>query len=644
MRPSRSTFRRLVPPLLLAAVAFAPAARAAVLDVSPTGTGTTCTAGSPCAMSTANSIVRPGDVVRVSPGTYTTAPDPAVSGTPTARITYVGNLAIPDAALITPGMTLKRKYITVKGMSFAGTVNFDRLSASPGQCAQFDSLAYCNVYHSLGMNQAKDCMVYMVNVTSGLGRFSMSTPATPIYDWTTPERDTVRRCTFRLGEQVTDGYHVVQIRGATNCVIDSNQVYIQMAPSLFQINPLIAYFMRYCELKDNKWHVVNTNGANQMLRWRDSTMFNRVYRDTILMMGSGNCRFAPSSAGSHVGTTDQNYFDGLLIKSSTNPSDYALYYQNGMRRDTLRNCVVIDSLGKAFTNGQVEKGTSLIDHCTFVGNSSYSVAEVIAGTNQWGNMWAADGRLVFTNNIVYQLQAGAPGTESAIGWMFSTPNDQLVSNGNLFYLPGRSPGRSIVYSVNGTGVTYVAPGPGTPWATNYGRDVNSYWGSPRFVDSTYTNFNPTPGPGSYAIGRALDGTDIGARRAAGPDATPPSTVGNLNAAEIYDNKVWLEWTAPGDDGMLGVAQAYELRYSTSPLDAGNFSGATAVVPQPVPLPGGTTQRALVTGLTPGATYYFALRARDEVSNWSGLSNVRQVTMSPTDTRAPAAVQDLTASP
>lgn len=618
---------------------------AATLEVSPTGTGSTCAPGSPCAMATANAVVRAGDVVRVLPGVYTTAPDPAVSGTPTARITYVGNLAIPDAVIISPGMTLKRKYITVKGMSFASSVYFDRLNANPGQCAQFDSLAYANVYHTLGMNQAKDCMAYRVNVTSGLGRFSMATPATPVYDWTTPERDTVRRCTFRLGEQIQDGYHVVLIRGATNCVIDSNQVYIQMNPVLpNEINPFIAFFMRYCELKDNRWQVLNTGGNNQMVRWRDSTQFNRVYRDSVIMSGSGNCRFAPSSAGSHVGTTTQNYFNGLYVKCSTSPSDYALYYQNGMRRDTLINCVVIDSLGKAFTNGQVEKGTSLIDHCTFVGNSTWSVFETLAGTNQWGDQWATDGRLVFTNNIVYQLKAGGAGSESGVGWMFSNSSNQLTSNGNLFFLPGKSPGRSIVYSVNGTGVTYSAPGPGTAWANAYGEDINSYWGSPRFIDSTYTNFDPRLGPGSFAIGRALDGTDIGARRASGPDVTAPSTIGNLGANQIDDNKVQLTWTAPGDDGNVGMAELYDLRHSTSPINAGNFASATPAFPAPLPQPAGTPQVHVVLGLTPGVLHYFAIRTRDNANNWSGISNVYSAVTTPTDLRPPDQVRDLTASP
>jgi chitodextrinase len=34
---------------------------------------------------------------------------------------------------------------------------------------------------------------------------------------------------------------------------------------------------------------------------------------------------------------------------------------------------------------------------------------------------------------------------------------------------------------------------------------------------------------------------------------------------------------------------------------------------------------VATGLKPGTTYWFALRARDEMMNWSALSNVVRVT-------------------
>ena len=85
--------------------------------------------------------------------------------------------------------------------------------------------------------------------------------------------------------------------------------------------------------------------------------------------------------------------------------------------------------------------------------------------------------------------------------------------------------------------------------------------------------------------------------------------------------VSLAWSAPGDDGQLGTATAYELRISFLPIDETTWSAATVVAGTPVPQPAGTPQRMVVGGLTPGTTYYFAIKTVDESGNWSLLSNV-----------------------
>lgn len=83
----------------------------------------------------------------------------------------------------------------------------------------------------------------------------------------------------------------------------------------------------------------------------------------------------------------------------------------------------------------------------------------------------------------------------------------------------------------------------------------------------------------------------------------------------------LRWTAVGDDSLAGLAAAYELRMSDSPITPSNWSTATVLSGLPVPLASGTPQQVTVHGLTAGSTYYFALRVRDESGNWSGVSNV-----------------------
>jgi hypothetical protein len=80
--------------------------------------------------------------------------------------------------------------------------------------------------------------------------------------------------------------------------------------------------------------------------------------------------------------------------------------------------------------------------------------------------------------------------------------------------------------------------------------------------------------------------------------------------------------APGDDGTSGTASSYLVRYSTSAIsDQTAWNNATAVTAGvPTPKAAGGAESMLVDGLTPGTTYYFAVRAQDEVPNLGALSN------------------------
>ena len=60
--------------------------------------------------------------------------------------------------------------------------------------------------------------------------------------------------------------------------------------------------------------------------------------------------------------------------------------------------------------------------------------------------------------------------------------------------------------------------------------------------------------------------------------------------------VTLSWTAPGDDDWTGTATQYEIRFSTSPITAGNFASATLVPNPPAPLASGSAQAMLVGGV------------------------------------------------
>jgi len=98
-------------------------------------------------------------------------------------------------------------------------------------------------------------------------------------------------------------------------------------------------------------------------------------------------------------------------------------------------------------------------------------------------------------------------------------------------------------------------------------------------------------------------------------------------AQVTANSVTVSWTTPGDDGTIGTASQFDLRYSTSPITANNFGSASRWSQTPVPTGPGTHQSVTVTGLAPATTYYFAIKTADEVPNWAPISNVIQATTS-----------------
>ena len=129
-----------------------------------------------------------------------------------------------------------------------------------------------------------------------------------------------------------------------------------------------------------------------------------------------------------------------------------------------------------------------------------------------------------------------------------------------------------------------------------------------------------------------------------PDVTAPPAVTDLAVIETSSVDAKLQWTAPGDDGAGGgPASTYDVRYSTSPIDAANFDAATPANGEPVPAQPGEQETFTAGNLTAGLTYWFALRTGDEVPNVSELSNVVSATLPVPDTTAPSAINDLAVS-
>ncbi|MDI6641508.1 MAG: fibronectin type III domain-containing protein, partial [Elusimicrobiota bacterium] len=101
---------------------------------------------------------------------------------------------------------------------------------------------------------------------------------------------------------------------------------------------------------------------------------------------------------------------------------------------------------------------------------------------------------------------------------------------------------------------------------------------------------------------------------------PPAPVTDLVSNRLDDTIVSLVWTATGDDGYTGdiTGGKYHIKYTTNPTDSWEIApyeiiSSTDIIQN-------SKQTVNITGLTIPTTYYFWIKASDEVSNWSDVSN------------------------
>ncbi len=121
------------------------------------------------------------------------------------------------------------------------------------------------------------------------------------------------------------------------------------------------------------------------------------------------------------------------------------------------------------------------------------------------------------------------------------------------------------------------------------------------------------------------------------DTTPPTTPDNLHAQTIDDYSIKLTWNASTDTGGSGLAG-----YRIYREDVNNYGTAIAMVDA-------TTTEYTNTGLQPGTTYRYKIKAVDNAGNVSDFSNIAEATTtdSSVDTQsptAPANVQVVALSP
>jgi parallel beta-helix repeat protein len=127
-----------------------------------------------------------------------------------------------------------------------------------------------------------------------------------------------------------------------------------------------------------------------------------------------------------------------------------------------------------------------------------------------------------------------------------------------------------------------------------------------------------------------------------PDTTPPDAI-TLATGTITTTSVQLTWTAVADDGSdpsSGPASEYDIRYSMGAgpiIDPGTWKTAIQVNGEPLPKAFGLEESFTIEDLQPGTTYCFAIKVRDEIPQWSLLSNSLVATTLTPDTTPPDAI-------
>jgi hypothetical protein len=123
----------------------------------------------------------------------------------------------------------------------------------------------------------------------------------------------------------------------------------------------------------------------------------------------------------------------------------------------------------------------------------------------------------------------------------------------------------------------------------------------------------------FQVSTFSGGSDYAIARITVADRMPPAAVTDLHPFFGHTTAV-VTWTSPGDNGNVGNATAFDLRYSITSIDEGNFSSATPIFTSP-PGPPGSPNCAELSGLSPCGAYWFAVKTVDDAGNWSFLSNV-----------------------
>lgn len=603
-------------------------AQAATYWVSPTGNAANSGADSTTNAKTlawfnANAVA--GDVCRFKSGTYSSPIQPAANGTSGNRIRYYGFSADPYAVTVTDirfgwnGSNSRGDYSTARWFHVSGDMTGCDEAATLH--AVGDSLTHImapNCVNGLTFRTKgsvlADSRITGGNVTSsGQSRWlNMESVNAGMFSTS----NFLARNVFEVEVNTTASQGDVQILNLTRAAYNHfyrNKWDITVTACFGYFFPIEMYRSYYNLFQEDTLDVAmnaTPGGTTAFYSYRDTSSYNRMVGSVLSGTGTGAAKLAMglSNSGSAPGSTQRNSLWGNIITTDGSFYGGALYWQNGVRNDTVAFNVVRSPNKVVYVNSGTECTGLVMRHNTFYAQ----VAQVVDLDDVSAS---ASGKLV--GNIYYTSAANG-----ATALVSVDSGVELDSSGTYFSRGGTS---SNAVSYNGSA---GAPGAGG----GLGVSGKAVWGSPVFVDSTYATFDAGISQTGYADNvkapSLQDGfsgafSDSMGGSTGTSDVDPPSAVSDLAIAGESQTAFDLEWTSPDGNGDgTGQAALYDIRYSTSTINEGNWSSATQLTGEPTPQAFDNLEN-WTTGdvFSPSTTYYLALKSQDDAGNWSALSNV-----------------------
>ncbi|MCZ6692101.1 MAG: hypothetical protein O7H41_21150 [Planctomycetota bacterium] len=177
---------------------------------------------------------------------------------------------------------------------------------------------------------------------------------------------------------------------------------------------------------------------------------------------------------------------------------------------------------------------------------------------------------------------------------------------------------NVMFSATATGGTLPADlgfDPFPPTTIGIAPQTLTFTGTALMLGSTNITFDVDDGRGGTDM-MILTVTVV-------PDTTPPGMITDLSASYSGGlDMIQFSWTAPGDDGIMGTATSYTLKFSPTPItNDTEFNAAATYLQAWTPLPGGSTETQVIDLSLVGYGWYagvgyFSMKADDEVPNTS----------------------------